>query len=368
MQQDEFFMKQALSLAEKGRGWTFPNPLVGAVIVKNGKVIGRGYHLKVGLPHAESEALKNAIEDVSSATLYVNIEPCCHFGRTPPCSDALIQAGIKRIVCATRDSNPFVSGKGIKALQKAGIVVSSGILEKEARELNEAFFTFHEKKRPFIALKFAASLDGKIATRYGDSKWITNKKARIFARKLRSEYQAVLVGINTILSDDPHLGVLLRGKKDPIRIILDSTLQIPLDSQVLRDTNVIIATTKRADKNTYTALIQRGIDVLQFDEDKVPLQHFMKELTKRKIISVLVEGGAKVHGAFFDAELVDKVCAFYAPIVIGGRQAVSAIGGEGVEKITQALRLKELTFRRFDDNWMVSGYIEIPTGGKRTKA
>ena len=242
----EHFIDETLVLAKKAIGLTNPNPMVGAVVVKRGRIIAKGYHRQAGLPHAEIEAFNAAKTSVKGATLYTNLEPCVHQGKTPPCVDAIIQAGIKRVVCSISDPNPKVHGKGIAKLKQAGIIVSVGLKEKEARALNEAFFVFHEKKRPFIAIKFAGSLDGKIATHTGNSKWITNEPARLFARKLRGEYQAILVGINTVIRDNPHLGTRLAGKKDPVRIILDSNLQIPLNSQVLRDNNVIIATTTHA--------------------------------------------------------------------------------------------------------------------------
>jgi len=198
MSADEIFIRQTLNLAKKGLGWTNPNPMVGAVIVKNNSMIGQGFHHKAGHPHAEIEALNNLTEDPTGATLYVNLEPCSNFGRTPPCTEAIIKHGIKKVVCATPDPNPENRGKGILKLQKENIEVTVGVLKDEAKKLNETFFTFHEKKRPFVAIKFAASLDGKIATRTGDSKWITNEKARIYARNLRGQYQAVLVGINTV--------------------------------------------------------------------------------------------------------------------------------------------------------------------------
>ncbi|MDO8576534.1 MAG: bifunctional diaminohydroxyphosphoribosylaminopyrimidine deaminase/5-amino-6-(5-phosphoribosylamino)uracil reductase RibD, partial [bacterium] len=231
---DEKYLKLTLELAEKGRGKTFPNPMVGAVIVKRGRIVGQGYHRKAGEPHAEAEALGIAGGRAKGATLYVNLEPCDHWGRTPPCADTIIRANIKRVVCCTRDPHKVARG-GIEKLKRAGIAVSVGELAQEARDLNEAFFTFHELHRPFVAIKFAASLDGKIATHTGDSKWITNERARAYARRLRGHYQAILVGINTILHDDPHLGVRAKGKPDPLRIILDTTLRIPLKSKVLRD-------------------------------------------------------------------------------------------------------------------------------------
>lgn len=367
MNTDIFFLKETLRLAKRAMGNTFPNPLVGAVIVKNRRIIARGYHKKAGLSHAEIETLKKVFATTRGATLYVNLEPCAHFGRTPPCSDAIIAAGITRIVCATPDPNPINTGKGIAKLQKAGVTVEVGFLEKEARRLNEAFFTFHEKKRPFIALKFAASLDGKIATRTGDSKWITDEKARAFARVLRGQYQAVLVGINTVLADNPHLGVQTNGYKDPLRIIIDPTLRIRLDSLVLRDKNILIATTSRAEEKKRKQLHNAGFTVILVSEERarpesdsglarMTLTELLEELRKREIISILVEGGGKTLGSFVDAKLVDKVYAFHAPMLIGGKDAVSAIEGEGISAIRNAIKLQNITFRRFGDNMVTIGY------------
>lgn len=352
---DIFFLKETLKLVKKGKGRTFPNPMVGAVIVKNNKIIAKGYHRKAGFPHAEVEALRNAKEDMRGATLYVSLEPCSHYGKTPPCVDAIIQAGIQRVVCATQDPNPKVKGNGITLLQKAGINVSVGLLEEEARKLNEAFFTFHEKQRPFIAIKFASSLDGKIATRTFDSKWITNEKARAYARSLRSEYQAILVGVNTVLRDNPHLGVLQKGKKDPLRIILDSTLKIPLTSNVLRDNNVLIATTTRADKQKQKRLAQRGIKILTFKDNQVPLLSLLQKLRKMEVISILVEGGGEVLGSFIDARVADKLYAFYAPLIIGNKKAISAIAGRGNDTIKNTQRLHSFSIKRFGDNTLLTG-------------
>ncbi|HWY79337.1 MAG TPA: bifunctional diaminohydroxyphosphoribosylaminopyrimidine deaminase/5-amino-6-(5-phosphoribosylamino)uracil reductase RibD [Candidatus Sulfotelmatobacter sp.] len=353
------FLKETLILAKKGMGWAFPNPMVGAVIVKNGKIIAKGYHKKAGLPHAEIEALHNAKKSVQGATIYVNLEPCSHFGKTPPCVDALIAAGIIKVVCCTKDPNPKVKGQGIQKLQQAGITVSVAHLEKEARRLNEAFFTFHEKKRPFIAIKFAASLDGKIATRTGDSKWITNEKARSFARKLRSEYQAILVGINTIIKDNPHLGVRILEDKDPLRIVLDSRLRIPLTSQVLRDTNVLIVTTKNADKEKIKQLQKKNITCLVFDANRILLRDLLEELRKRDIISVFVEGGSQILGDFVDEQLVDKAYAFFSPIVIGGKKALSAISGKGAQTVNEALFLEQVSYTQFENNLLIVGYPKV---------
>lgn len=360
MDEDTKFLKKTLGLAKKGMGWVNPNPMVGAIIVKDGQVIAKGYHKKYGAPHAEVEAIthvRSHLERLNGATLYVNLEPCSHFGKNPPCADAIIRAGIKKVVCSSIDPNPQVEGKGIKILRDNGIEVKVGVLEKEARKLNTAFFTYHEKKRPYIALKFASSLDGKIATYTGDSKWVTNEQARNFARGLRGEYQAVLVGVNTVIADDPHLGVRIEGRKDPLRIVLDPKLRIPLKSQFLRDNNFIIVTTSQAEKNKKETFLKKGVELMVFENEKIPMAKLLNKLANKGIISVLVEGGGQTLGNFVDSGLVDKVYAFYAPILIGGNTGISAIGGMGVEKIIDARHLKNILFKRFDDNFLVSGEV-----------
>lgn len=331
MDEDILFLRETLVLARKGLSWTYPNPVVGAVVVKNGKVIGKGYHKRIGLAHAEIEALNNCKENPRGATLYINLEPCIHFGKTPPCVDSIIRAKIKKVVFSTFDPNPKVNGQGFKKLQKANIEVLTGLLEFEARKLNEAFFTFHTKNRPFIAIKFAASLDGKIATYTGDSKWITNEKARKFARKLRDEYQAVLVGINTVLKDNPHLGVRMKGKKDPLRVIIGSRSQIPDHYSVFRDKNVLIINPKS-------------------------IEDLLSLLKEKEIISVLVEGGGKTLGKFVDAKKVDKIYAFHAPIIIGGERAISAVEGKGFKALSEAVCLKDVSYKKFGDNILTIGY------------
>lgn len=355
--EDVFFLKETLRLAKKGAGWSNPNPMVGCVIVKNGRIISRGYHKKAGEVHAEIDALNNAKTDAKNATLYVNLEPCSHYGKTPPCVNAIIKAGVTRVVCPFIDPNPKVQGNGIRILQKAGIQVITGILTEEAKSLNEAYLNFHIKKRPYIVLKFAVSLDGKIATRSGNSKWISNEKARRFARILRSNYQAILVGINTVITDNPHLDVQIKGKKDPIRIILDSRLRIPLNSYVLKDNNVLIATTKYADKKKKQQLIERNIPMVVYNSKKIQLKELLNDLVKREIISVLVEGGSEVLGDFLDKKLVDKVYVFSAPILIGGEKAISAISGKGVKSISEAVKLKQVTRKFLSDNILTMGYV-----------
>lgn len=356
---DEIFMQQALKLAKQGLSWTNPNPMVGALIVKNGIVIGKGFHRRIGLSHAEIEALNNLREKADNATLYVNLEPCSHFGKTPPCTQAIIKSGIKKVVCSTLDPDPRVSGKGVKELRQNGIEVILGVLEEKSKHLNETFFTYQIKKRPFVALKFAQSLDGKIATKTGDSKWITNQKARNFARKLRSEYQAILVGINTVLKDNPHLGSRIKGKKDPVRIILDNTLKIPLTAQVLRDSNVIIVTTAKAGREKIQRLKDKGFQVMVIRSEKITLDELMEKLYDQEIISILVEGGSEVLGSFIDKKLADKVYAFFAPIIIGGKDAKTPIAGQGVVQIQKALQLRRVSTKRFDDNFLFINNVVV---------
>ncbi len=354
-QQDEIFIKEALRLAKKGLGWTNPNPMVGALIVKKGKIISKAYHKKAGLPHAEIEALNLAQKRAKGSTLYLNLEPCCHFGKTPPCVPAIIKAGIKRVVCSSLDPNPKVNGKGMAELKKSGIETAVGILDKENRKLNEAFFTFHNEKRPFVALKYAATLDGKIATKTGESKWITNQEARLYAKKLRGYYQAVLVGINTILKDNPYLGVEPKDKKEPLRLILDPKLKIPLNSQVLRDNNVLLITTF-ANKEKLKELKKRGIPIISYRSKTFPLPALLDDLRKREIISILVEGGGETIGHFIDEGLVDKIYAFYSPMIIGGKEAINAVSGKGIKNLKSAIRFSNLSFRHFGDNFLLIGY------------
>jgi len=360
-QKDKFFMREALKLAKKGMSWTNPHPMVGAIIVKEGEIIAQGYHHKFGDEHAEADAIMDVTTDLRGGTMYVTLEPC-HLpydlhGKRIPCYEHIRQSGIRKVHIAMLDSNPEVSGKGKMMLEKAGISTTLGCMEQQALELNEVYHHFMTKNRPFVAVTFSVSLDGKIATRTGDSKWITNEQARTYAHKLRGHYQAILVGINTILKDDPHLGTRIKGKKDPLRIILDSTLKIQLTSQVLRDTNVLIATTTKANKEKMKVLINMGISVIVFNTPSIPLLGLLEEFKKRKIISVLVEGGGRILGSFVDAKLVDKVYAFHAPILIGGEKGVTAIGGEGARKITKAIKLKNIRYKQFGDNMLTYGYV-----------
>lgn len=354
---DYQFLERALELAGKGAGHTAPNPLVGAVLVRQGQVVGEGYHRFFGGAHAEIEALRQAGARARGATLYVNLEPCHHQGKTPPCTLALIRAGIKKVFCIQRDPHSVVNGTGLRFLRKNGIPVVIGGPRQTAGQLNAAFFTFHTKKRPLVSLKFAASLDGKIATRTGDSRWITNERARVYARRLRSEHQAILVGVNTVLTDNPHLGARQRGHNDPLRIILDSRLRSPLSSEVFRDQNVLVVSTLRSSAARRKAFEKKGVQLHVMKSSHISLPVLMKELHRRHIISLFVEGGATVLGSFLDARLVDRVYAFQAPILIGGQQARPAFAGRGFARMRDGARLKNVTIKKFGDNQLITGWI-----------
>ncbi|MDD3579587.1 MAG: bifunctional diaminohydroxyphosphoribosylaminopyrimidine deaminase/5-amino-6-(5-phosphoribosylamino)uracil reductase RibD [Desulfobacca sp.] len=361
---DRRYMAQALLLAAKGAGYTSPNPMVGAVVVKCDLIVGQGYHHQVGGAHAEVEALNDAGPRARGATLYVTLEPCHHQGRTPPCTAAIIAAGIKRVVMATRDPNPQVTGGGGEFLKSQGVTVETGLLEKEAHQLNEAFFKAVTTGLPWVIAKAACSLDGKIATYTGDSHWITGPKARALVHRFRHQVDAILVGIATVLTDDPQLTTRLprRRGRDPIRVILDSNLRIPLTAQVLTIRSLAptwVACTRAAAPDKIVAVQQTGAEVLVVPGDgpQVNLPALLKLLGQRQVQSLLVEGGAEVHGAFFDQGLVDKFHFFYAPKFIGGRGAFSVLAGQGVASIADAWPAKNLTIRRIGPDLLISGYV-----------
>ena len=312
----EAFMRRALELAEQGTGYTRPNPLVGAVIAKGGEVIAEGYHARYGGPHAEAVALERAGEAARGADLYVNLEPCSHWGKTPPCVDRIIAAGIRRVFIATRDPNPLVNGKGVEKLRAAGIEVVEGVLRKEAERLNEIFFYWIKMKRPFVALKLAMSLDGKIATRSGDSRWITGEGARRRVHELRRRHAAVLVGINTVLADDPELTVREVEGPQPLRIVLDSRGRVPLSARVLAgEARTLVATTAAMPEERERALLERGVEVwrLPAREGRVDLVALLARLAGEEIDSLLVEGGGEVAWSFLAQGLVQKLylCLLY---------------------------------------------------------
>lgn len=358
------FMKLALGLASKGKGLTSPNPMVGAVIVKNKKIIGKGFHSKSGFSHAEIIALESAKEKANGSTLFINLEPCVHFGKTPPCCDEVIKSGIKKVVIGMKDPNPLVNGKGINKLRRRGIEVEVGIMEKEARELNEAFIKSIKTKMPFVIMKSAMSLDGRIATKSGNSKWITGEESRRFVQKLRAEVDGIMVGIGTVLKDDPRL--TLRTEKTernfPAKIVVDSSLKIPITAKLFSskpEVKVIIATTNKASRRKIESLRKTGVEVIQTEADKgkVNLKKLMKELYKKGIISILLEGGSELNASAIKKGIVDKVFCFYAPILLGGKDAKGFIGGEGVDRIQDAKKIDVREVKRVGKDVLVVGYI-----------
>ena len=359
---DEQYMQRALKLAQLAEGDTSPNPMVGCVIVDaEGNIVGEGYHHKAGEPHAEVNALAEAKKLAQGATAYVTLEPCAHYGRTGPCCVALARAGIKKVVVACTDPNPKVAGQGIEYLRLQGIEVVTGVCEKEALRLNERFFTWITKQRPFITLKYAMTLDGKIATETGDSKWITGEEARTFAHRLRKQHDAVLVGIGTVLADDPELTTRLVRGKNPVRVVLDSKLRISLMATILNPAaETIIFTGSDADVVKGEALAALpNVDVVRLPlaEGKLPIAQVVQKLAERGITSLLVEGGSSVHGAFFDAGLADRVCAFIAPKLIGGAKALPPVGGEGADLVETGWQLEEVEIRQFGSDILVSGLV-----------
>lgn len=359
---DRKMMRKCIRLAKKGAGFVSPNPLVGAIIVKNGIIIAEGWHKKFGEAHAEINAINNATESLEGSTIYVNLEPCSHQGKTPACSLALIKSKFKRVVIANIDPNPLVAGNGIEMLKNAGIEVVTGILEKEAAKLNERFFKFISTKRPFIALKMASSLDGKIATSKGDSKWITNEKSRAFGHQLRQQYSAILVGINTVLADDPSLNVRLKKNQisNPLRLVLDSKLQIPLKAKIL-DTSIAptwIFTTAQASKEKIKQIESLGvrIQICPEKEAKVDLNYLVQFLGENNIDSLLVEGGGTVNFGFAKEKLVDKIYAFIAPKLIGGINAKTGMEGDGFATLSEVIDLKNLSYTKMKNDLLIEAY------------
>jgi diaminohydroxyphosphoribosylaminopyrimidine deaminase/5-amino-6-(5-phosphoribosylamino)uracil reductase len=357
-------MKMALSLAERGRGWTSPNPMVGAVVVKDGKVVGKGFHQAAGAPHAEVYALQEAGDNAKGATLYVTLEPCNHAGRTPPCTHAILKSGIKRLVAGMKDPNPHVTGGGLGFLSGQGLDVAVGVCEEECRRVNEIFIKHAVTTLPFVILKCAATLDGRMATRTGDSKWITNSRSRQFVHELRHAVDAVMVGIGTVIKDDPRLTTRLEAREgsDPMRIVLDTRLSIPRQAKLLHlssDSDTLIVTNFSATAEKRRLLERANVQVLTMNghEDQIDLKALVKELGRREITSLLIEGGSRVNGSALRAGIVDKVCMFYAPKICGGDDGVPICAGPGVERMAQSMRLKDISIHRFEDDVMIEGYV-----------
>ena len=344
----EKYMNIALTLAELGRGHTNPNPMVGSVIVKNGNVIGMGYHQYCGGLHAERNAFAHCTEDPSGADLYVTLEPCCHYGKTPPCTDIIIEKNIKRVFIGSDDPNPLVAGKGIEKLKQNGIEVYTGILKSQCDKLNTIFFHYIKTKTPYVVMKYAMTADGKIATYTGDSKWITAEQSRKQVHHIRNAVSGIMVGIGTVLADNPLLNCRIEGGKNPIRIICDSTLKIPLDSQIVKTANEIktIIAFAQKDEQKQIALQKAGIQLLYLpnEQNKVDLNALMIELGKQKIDSILLEGGATLNECTLQCGIVNKLLVYIAPKIFGGSEAKSPVAGKGVAMASKAynLYLKEI--------------------------
>ena len=359
------FMQRALALAQRATGRTSPNPLVGAVIVKEGKVIGEGYHRKAGTPHAEVHALNVAGEDTKGATLYTNLEPCCHWGRTPPCTTALIDAGIAQVYIAEVDPNPNVAGKGVQQLQNAGITVHVGLCRQEASVLNEVHRKYIQTGKPFVILKIAMSLDGKIATVSGESQWITSEASRQRGHEVRDAVDAILVGRGTVAQDNPALTTRLqdRAGQDATRIVLDSHGRTPPDARIFNpksEAGVIVAVTPAAPPENVDTIEKAGAEVITVPavSGKVCFKRLMEILGDREITSVLIEGGSEINAAALGAGIVDKVICFIAPKLIGGQQAPGPIGGAGIRSLRDIVNLQRMRVTPIaDHDFLIEGYL-----------
>lgn len=360
---DEKYMRLAMQLAGNAIGRTSPNPLVGAVIVKDNRVVGCGWHRKAGTPHAEVHALNQAGELAQGADVYVTLEPCAHYGKTPPCSKALVEAKVKNVYGGLLDVNPKVAGKGFKILEDAGIHVEYGFLQDELRKQNEVFFKWIEHKKPFVVLKAAMTLDGKIATATGQSKWITNETSRAYGYKLRDIYDGIMVGINTVIEDNPMLTARVDGGKNPIRIVVDSSLKIDINANVVQDKSAktIVATTDKADKDKILKLQAQNVDVIVVDKDendKVDIEKLLNILGQQNICSILVEGGATLSGSFVAKKLVDKVYFFIAPKIVGGKEAKTPVAGTGILNLQEALALKDIQIEKLEEDILIIGRVD----------
>nr|WP_042122096.1 bifunctional diaminohydroxyphosphoribosylaminopyrimidine deaminase/5-amino-6-(5-phosphoribosylamino)uracil reductase RibD [Paenibacillus senegalensis] len=354
-------MRLALELAKGAQGQTGVNPMVGCVIVRDGRIVGTGAHLRMGSAHAEVHAIRMAGDEAEGSTVYVTLEPCSHHGRTPPCCELLIASRVAKVVVAATDPNPQVAGSGISRLREAGIEVAVGLLEQEARELNEVFNKYIVTGLPFVTLKTASTLDGKIASKSGDSRWITNEASREFVHTLRHRHQAIMVGVGTVLADNPSLTTRLPVPAlDPLRVIIDSRLRTPPDARVLhKPGRALIITTEEAAVERRMRLEQNGAEVIAAGAGpEVDLTLAMKLLGERQISSILLEGGGRINGAMLELGLIDKCYLFYAPKIIGGEGAPSNFQFPGQEKMADAVSLRKITVEMFDDNICLVGYPE----------
>lgn len=367
MQEKEEYMRRALELARKGEGHTSPNPMVGCVVVKDGRIISEGYHEKYGEFHAERNALTRCTEDTTGADLYVTLEPCCHQGKTPPCTDIIIEKKIARVFVGSMDSNPLVAGKGVQILREHGIYVETGILEEECLKLNEVFYHYITTKTPFVVMKYAMTLDGKIACATGDSKWVTGEIARAQVHRMRGRYRGIMVGIGTVLADDPMLNCRVEGGVDPVRIICDSNLHIPLESQIVKtasEIEAIVACSQEAleaerKQEKIRKLKEAGIQLIGTEgAHGVNLVELMKKLGEQNIDSILLEGGGTLNASALEDGIVNKVYAYIAGKLIGGMDARSPVEGMGIDRMADAITLKDMEIERLGDDFCIVGYVK----------
>ena len=385
-QQDIEYMQRAIALAKKGAGFVNPNPMVGCVVVKDNEIIAEGYHEYYGGFHAERNALTHTIADCNGATLYVTLEPCCHYGKTPPCTEIIIEKGIKKVVVGLLDPNPLVAGKGIKILEDAGIEVVSGIEEDKIKELNKVFLKYIKTKRPYVLLKTAMTLDGKIASYTGDSKWITNEKSRQLVHKLRSEMMGIVAGIGTVKADNPMLNSRLEVQQpiansqktnvhQPIRIIVDTKASISLDSNVVKTANeyrTILAVGQQSMVNGQQSKVEMlksfNVEILQCEEKNghVDINDLMIKLGQKGIDSLLLEGGATLNAAFLQAGCVDEVYAFIAPKIIGGEHSKSPVGGQGIELMKDAITFQNVEIEQIENDILIKCKIKSTDNGQQS--
>ena len=367
MQKKEEYMRRALELARKGEGHTSPNPMVGCVVVKDGRIISEGYHEKYGEFHAERNALTRCTEDTAGADLYVTLEPCCHQGKTPPCTDIIIEKKIARVFVGSMDSNPLVAGKGVQILRDHGIYVETGILDAECRKLNEVFYHYIATKTPFVVMKYAMTLDGKIACATGDSKWVTGEIARTQVHRMRGRYRGIMVGIGTVLADDPMLNCRVEGGVDPVRIICDSNLRIPTESQIVKtasDIETIVACSQEAleserKQEKIRRLKEAGIQIIGTEgAHGVNLVELMKKLGGQNIDSILLEGGGTLNASALEDGIVDKVYAYIAGKLIGGMDARSPVEGMGIDRMADAITLQNVEIEKLGDDFCIVGYVK----------
>lgn len=364
---DSEYMRLAIELAARGRGWTSPNPMVGAVIVKDGEIIGKGYHEKYGSLHAERNALKDCVSSPEGAVMYVTLEPCCHHGKQPPCTDAILESGIRRVVVGSSDPNPLVSGRGIEILRSAGVEVETGVLKDDCDALNPVFFHYIRTGTPYVVMKYAMTMDGKIATVSGLSQWITGEEARRRVHEDRHNYSAIMAGVGTVLADDPMLNCRVPGLKSPVRIICDTKLRTPIDSRIVRtarEYRTLIATCEAQGEKT-APYESAGCEIITVPErdGHIDLKYLMKKLGEMKIDSVLLEGGGTLNWSALECGVVNRVQAYIAPKIFGGAAAKSPVSGAGVISPDGAIRLKNSVITRIGEDFLIESEVEADVYG-----